>query len=171
MLGSTRCGSQKKDVGTRHAKLVFLHPVGSTGNVVQSVSSGCETSTHHFLCLGRCGVGPTKSTPGHVTTNLCFSIRVDALFFELGWAQCGSHKKRAGTRRAELVFLHPVRFVGHVVRSGASGARNVDVDVSLPRRTRTHNMTHRYTWMQKHKFSATCPNAFLWDPGPPDHEK
>jgi hypothetical protein len=30
------------------------------------------------------------------------------------------------TRYAELVFLHLVGYVGHVVRSGASGARNID---------------------------------------------
>jgi hypothetical protein len=47
---------------------------------------------------------------------------IDALFFILGWDQYGLHKKRAGTRYAELVFFHPVGFVGHVVRSGASGA-------------------------------------------------
>jgi hypothetical protein len=47
---------------------------------------------------------------------------IDALFFILGWDQYGLHKKRAGTRYAELVFFHPVGFVGHVVRLGASGA-------------------------------------------------
>jgi hypothetical protein len=32
------------------------------------------------------------------------------------------HKKRARTRYVKLVFLHPVGTMGHVVRSGASGA-------------------------------------------------
>jgi hypothetical protein len=32
----------------------------------------------------------------------------------LGSAQCGFHKKRAGTRYAELVFLHLVRYAGHI---------------------------------------------------------
>jgi hypothetical protein len=46
--------------------------------------------------------------------------------FTLGWAQCRFHKKRAGPRYAEIVFLHPFGYVGHVVHSGASGVRNVD---------------------------------------------
>jgi hypothetical protein len=32
----------------------------------------------------------------------------------LGSAQCGFHKKRAGTRYAELVFLHLVRYAGYI---------------------------------------------------------
>jgi hypothetical protein len=43
------------------------------------------------------------------------------------WAWCGFCKKRAGTHFTELVFLHPARFVGHVVHSSASGTPNVDV--------------------------------------------
>jgi hypothetical protein len=43
-----------------------------------------------------------------------------------GWACCGFHKKRTGTRYTELVFLHSVGSEGHVIHSGASGVRNVD---------------------------------------------
>jgi hypothetical protein len=42
----------------------------------------------------------------------------------LAW--CGCYKKRIGTCYAELVFLHLMRYSGHVVCSGTSGARNLD---------------------------------------------
>jgi hypothetical protein len=40
--------------------------------------------------------------------------------------QYGFDKKHIGTRYTELVFLHPVGSVGHVVHSSASEARNGD---------------------------------------------
>jgi hypothetical protein len=51
---------------------------------------------------------------------------VDALFFMLRWIKCSFNKYRAGTRHAELVFLHPKGSAGHIVHSGSSGARIVD---------------------------------------------
>jgi hypothetical protein len=42
------------------------------------------------------------------------------------WDQYGFHKKCARTRYVELLFLHPLGFVGHVVRSALSRVRNVD---------------------------------------------
>jgi hypothetical protein len=44
----------------------------------------------------------------------------------LRWVGCGIYKKCTGTHDAELVFLHLVGSVGHVVHSGASGVRNSD---------------------------------------------
>jgi hypothetical protein len=43
----------------------------------------------------------------------------------LGWDRYGFDKKRTGTHYAELVFLHPVGSVGHLVYFGASEARNM----------------------------------------------
>jgi hypothetical protein len=40
--------------------------------------------------------------------------------------RCGFNKKRTVTCYVELVFLHPMRYAGNIVHSGASGAHNVD---------------------------------------------
>jgi hypothetical protein len=39
MVSRDRYGFHKKHVGTRYAELLFLHPVGSAGNVVHSGAS------------------------------------------------------------------------------------------------------------------------------------
>jgi hypothetical protein len=41
-------------------------------------------------------------------------------------AQCCFHRKHAGTRYAELVFLHPVGSMSHVVHCGVTGLRNIN---------------------------------------------
>jgi hypothetical protein len=51
---------------------------------------------------------------------------VDALFFLFGWDRYGFHKKRTGTRYAELLFLHLVGSACHIVHSGASEAQNIN---------------------------------------------
>jgi hypothetical protein len=44
----------------------------------------------------------------------------------LRWARCDFQKKHTRTRYAELVFLHPVGYAGHVVHYSAFGLRNIN---------------------------------------------
>jgi hypothetical protein len=47
------------------------------------------------------------------------------VFFMLRWERSGFHKKHAKTHYTEVMFLHPVGSVGHVVHSRTPGAQNV----------------------------------------------
>jgi hypothetical protein len=67
------CGYHKKRAGTCYTELVFLHPVVYVGHVVCSIASEAPNVDALFFILGWPSVGPKKSTPGHVTPNLCFS--------------------------------------------------------------------------------------------------
>jgi hypothetical protein len=59
-------------------------------------------------------------------TDFDVQIKHQHTIFMLRWALCSLHKKCAGTHYTELVFLHPVPSVGHVVHSVAFGAQNID---------------------------------------------
>jgi hypothetical protein len=52
MLGWDRYGFNKKRVGTRYAKLVFLHTVGVVGPIVHSGVAGARNVTTLFVILG-----------------------------------------------------------------------------------------------------------------------
>jgi hypothetical protein len=51
---------------------------------------------------------------------------INALFLVLGWYWYGFDKKRARTRYAGHVVIHPLGSVGHIVHSSAFRAQNVD---------------------------------------------
>jgi hypothetical protein len=57
MLQRNRYEFDKKREGTRYTKLLFLHPVGSTGDVVNSGASGAQNVNAVFFMIG---VGPVR---------------------------------------------------------------------------------------------------------------
>jgi hypothetical protein len=119
------------------------------------VHLGREISTHYFSFLGGPEVVSLKSTPGHVTPNLCVlhpvgsashvvhsrgsgAQNLNALFSCRGGTSCGLHKKRVATRYAEHVFFHPVGSAGPIVDSNAFGERNLDAHFSCSCGTSTY---------------------------------
>jgi hypothetical protein len=77
MLGWDRYGCDRKHTKTHYAKLMFLHPVGSTGHVVYSGSSEPLNNDAVFFILGWPGSVSIKTVSGCVAPNLNFCIRWD----------------------------------------------------------------------------------------------
>jgi hypothetical protein len=72
MLWWAQCSFYKKRVGTRYAKIVFLHLVGSAGHIVHSGARGAPNVGALFSCWGGPGTVSIKIAPGDVTPTLCF---------------------------------------------------------------------------------------------------
>jgi hypothetical protein len=85
---------------------------------------------------------------GHTVSFGAYGARIFyAIFFMLVWAQCASHRKRARTCYAELVFFHLVQSVDHLLHSGSSKVQNVDALFFM------HEWTHRRSHKKR---TGTC---------------
>jgi hypothetical protein len=134
MLEWAWCGFHKRHIGTRYTKVLFLRLVGSAGHVMHSGALRARKSTHYFSCSGGPGAVSIKKRSGTCYVELlCLhsigfaghivhfgaskTSNINALFFMLEWAQCGIHKKHAGTHYAKHVFLHRwvLRVMWHIL--------------------------------------------------------
>jgi hypothetical protein len=102
------------------------------------VCSGHETSIQHFSGSGGPRVNPNKRTRNtfyqtcvFASGRMCGSrsafwgiqgMKCRRTIFHAQVGLCGSHKRHVGIRYSELVFLHLVGSVNHVVRPISSEA-------------------------------------------------
>jgi hypothetical protein len=72
---------------------------------------------------------------GHIVHSIgSVPQKIGALFFMLGLARCGFHKKNNGACYVKLMFLHPVGSAGYVLHSGLSGVPSIDALFFMLRR-------------------------------------
>jgi hypothetical protein len=74
MLGWEQYGFDKKCIGTRHTELLFLHPVGSAGHIVNSDVSGAQNVDALFSMLGWDRYGFHKKRFRTRYANFCLCI-------------------------------------------------------------------------------------------------
>jgi hypothetical protein len=72
MLGWAWCDFHKKHVGACYAELVFLHPVGPSGQVVHSSAIGSRSVDALFFMLGWAQCGFHKKRAGTHYTEVVF---------------------------------------------------------------------------------------------------
>jgi hypothetical protein len=92
MLRWDQYGLHKRRAGTRYAKHLFLHPVGSAGHVVFSSAYGTRSIDKLVIMLSwdRYGFDKNRVGTSHVVhSGASRAQNVDPLFFMLGWDQYG----------------------------------------------------------------------------------
>jgi hypothetical protein len=152
MLGWGQCGFQKKCTGTRYPELVFLHPVGSAGNVVHSCSSKpWNVDTKKFMLRwAQCFFQEKHARTSYTKVMFLHLVESAGHIVHFGASRSqnvqdmwGLHKKCTGTLYTKLVFLHPVGSLGYIVHSVASGPQNIDALFFML-------MCDRYSFDKKH---------------------
>jgi hypothetical protein len=168
MLGCARYGYHKKHVRTHYFELVFLHLVQSACDVLRSNASGAQNVDTVVFMLGWAWCRNHKSVPGHVMMNLCFCIRWDLRVLycilvhwghkmSMHYFSCLSGVGTDSTKSASRDVFASSAICGHVVRSGASGVRNVDTLFFMLRWARyEYHKKHVGTHYVVFVFFASC---------------